>query len=367
MNVLKDVDKNGKDRRWKERKIASQNLAEAYRDVWISDLVAEGWTPDEVDMFLPPEYRYGYYNRYSKADRCADILTFARTDDGRLKLYQAWFCKDRLCSMCNWRRAMKFAVQISEILKTMQTRGIKGKPVFATFTLRNVAGDEISEAISHFSLSFQRLMKYKRVKSYCIGTIRTTEVTYNDKADTWHVHIHCLIWMTSSYYRYGYITQADWRSLWARAARIDYDPWVDVKTVKPRQPTEHDPTGMYKAVLEVCKYPLKPDAYTALTDPPDDETPEQKDGRLRRIRQLRAGLAHKRLISFSGQIKDIRAELQQDDPEDGNLVDTGEDKDDDSQMVDVVVAQWDRTSCNYYTHDETIRRESLPDWHVERG
>ena len=146
-NVLKDTDRNGKDRKWRARKIASQNLAEAYRDVWINDLIQEGWTPEEIDQFIPPEYRYGYFNRSEKTDRCANILTFVRTDEGRLKLYQAWFCRDRLCNMCNWRRAMKFSVQVSELLKAMQDRGIKAKPIFATFTLRNVPGDEIGKAI----------------------------------------------------------------------------------------------------------------------------------------------------------------------------------------------------------------------------
>ena len=366
-NILKDTDRNGKDRKWRARKIASQNLAEAYRDVWINDLIEEGWTPDEIDQFIPREYRFGYFNRSEKTDRCADILTFVRTEEGRLKLYQAWFCRDRLCNMCNWCRSMKFAVQVSELLKTMQDRGIKAKPIFATFTLRNVPGDEISKAISHFSLSFQRIMKYKRCKAYCIGTIRTTEITYSADADTWHVHIHCLIWMTPGYFRHGYITQKEWRALWAKAARIDYDPWVDVKTVKPRKPTENDPTGMYKAVLEVCKYPIKPDAYTALTDPPEGETPEAKEDRLRRIRQLRDGLAHKRLISFSGVLKQLRAELQLDDPEDGDLIQTGEDQEDQSPVVDVVVAQWDRTRRNYYTHDEQMKREHMVDWHTEKG
>ncbi|EWK77635.1 protein rep, partial [Staphylococcus aureus] len=29
------------------------------------------------------------------------------TDEGYLKLHKTWFCKSKLCPVCNWRRAMK--------------------------------------------------------------------------------------------------------------------------------------------------------------------------------------------------------------------------------------------------------------------
>lgn len=365
-NILEDKSKSGKDRHWRERKIASQNLAEAYRDVWYRDLYEQGWTDDEISQFLPEEYRQGYWKYYRKTDKCGNILTFVRLADGRLKLYQAWFCKDRICALCNWRRALKFSVQVSQLLKALQARNIEGWPIMSTHTLKNVPGDLISDTISHISRSFTKLMQYKAFAPYVIGTIRTVELTYNAETDTWHIHIHCLIWMTYAYYKIGYVDQKEWRRLWAKAAKLDYDPWVHVQTVKARKPSPNDPTGLYKAVLEVCKYPVKPDAYIKLTDPPANETPEEKDKRLKRIKELRDGLRNKRLISFSGLLKKLRAELQLDDIEDGDLVQTGEDEDKD-EVVNVIVAEWDKERRNYYTHAEQMKKEYLPDWHVERG
>ncbi|MDQ6222640.1 protein rep, partial [Staphylococcus epidermidis] len=39
---------------------------------------------------------------------CAEILEYKQNrETGERKLYRVWFCKSRLCPMCNWRRAMK--------------------------------------------------------------------------------------------------------------------------------------------------------------------------------------------------------------------------------------------------------------------
>lgn len=48
-----------------------------------------------------------------KAERmydCENYLVF-KMKDGRLKLYQAYFCKTRLWPLCNWRRSLKIAFQ----------------------------------------------------------------------------------------------------------------------------------------------------------------------------------------------------------------------------------------------------------------
>src|SRR5699024_12636872 len=52
---------------------------------------------------------------FKKAERvkdCAEILEYKQNrETGERKLYRVWFCKSRLCPMCNWRRAMKHGIQ----------------------------------------------------------------------------------------------------------------------------------------------------------------------------------------------------------------------------------------------------------------
>ncbi|MEY8735809.1 protein rep [Lactobacillus sp. AN1001] len=39
--------------------------------------------------------------------KCAEVLSYQIDENGQLKLYQVWFCKSRLCPICNWRRTIK--------------------------------------------------------------------------------------------------------------------------------------------------------------------------------------------------------------------------------------------------------------------
>ncbi|CYH45314.1 replication protein [Streptococcus pneumoniae] len=66
--ILLDKNKRGKDRNWRGRKLLSLKLADIFKE-------------------------------------------FIRREDGSLRLYQAYFCKNKLCPMCNWRRSMKYSYQ----------------------------------------------------------------------------------------------------------------------------------------------------------------------------------------------------------------------------------------------------------------
>lgn len=370
--ILRDSDKNGKDRKWKERKRQSIKLSEMFEVCFYDTLMTDGYSREDIAGMLT-EYRDWIDNTYLKkrdaTSRCGDILEFVRTEEGKLKLYQAWFCKDRLCPMCNWRRAMKFSVQIAQILGEINRQGIKGRPLFLTLTMRNVPGEEIGQSFSEFAVSFNRLMKYKAVKNYCIGAIRTSEITYNKNRDDYNTHIHCLLWMSTSYFSVpgAYMAQEKWTELWKKAARLDYTPVVNVKAIKPKTPTETDPTGLFAAVLEVSKYPIKPDAFKDLVDESEvwGETIECKRARARRIEELEKGMKYKRLISFFGIFKRIRAELKQDDIEDGDLINA----EGDTETGDVVTVErymYDRIKRDYiYSGSDDIKNEHNKDWHTK--
>nr|WP_279018049.1 protein rep [Staphylococcus schleiferi] len=46
-----------------------------------------------------------------------NVLEFKPTEDGYLKLYKTWFCKSKLCPVCNWRRAMKNSYQAKRVIE----------------------------------------------------------------------------------------------------------------------------------------------------------------------------------------------------------------------------------------------------------
>src|SRR5690625_5917712 len=98
---------------------------------------------------------------FKKAERvkdCAEVLEYKVSyETGEKTLYRVWFCKSRLCPMCNWRRAMKHGIQSQKVVAEV----IKQKPtvrwLFLTLTVRNVYdGDRKSTRLnsSHVAISY---------------------------------------------------------------------------------------------------------------------------------------------------------------------------------------------------------------------
>lgn len=309
--VLVDLDANGRDRGWARRKVDNLSLSYALYVSQIGMLMDEGLTFEEAARHANEYAEFMWLCRKSDTvSKCGQRLEFAKMEDGSTRLYRTYFCKDRLCPICTWRRALKLTAEIGAILKEMQQMGVKGCPIFITFTMKNVDEKSIGKSFSHFAESFHRLIKYKVVKDVCIGAIRSSEITYNIERDDYNTHIHCLLWMKPGYFKGGaYLSQEKWTELWKKAAKLDYTPIVNVKVVKPKEPTEKDPTGLFSAVLEVCKYPIKPDLFKPLFTKVYGESGIDEQKRLRPIRMFELGMRHKRLISFFGIFKEIRNKL----------------------------------------------------------
>lgn len=311
--VLRDIRKNGKEFDWKGRKI--KNLQ--YFDI-LNDL---------------------HFIKAKRVRDCAEVLEFLENEDGTLRLDRVWFCKSKLCPVCNWRRSMKLAYQNAEIITEAMKREPKGRFLFLTLTAKNVYdGQELKERLSEMTKAFNRLFKYKKVDKNLIGFLRTTEITVNPVDNSYNQHFHVLLMVKSTYFKDSdnYITQAEWTKLWQRALQVDYTPIVNIKAVKAKDGTKNDPTN---AILETSKYAVKDSDY--LTD--DDE----KNKRI--VEDLETGLFGKRQLAYGKLFKTIRKELQLDDVEDGDLSKVG---DEDLEKLDEnakrIVAQFDFERKNYY-------------------
>ena len=104
--ILKDKNSKGKDRNWQGRKIINLNLADSYK-------------------------KLNYHsNLVQNVSQCAEVLTFIQSSDGSLRLNQAWFCKNKLCPICNWRRSMKYSWQASKIIEEAIIRESKQNSCF---------------------------------------------------------------------------------------------------------------------------------------------------------------------------------------------------------------------------------------------
>lgn len=301
--ILIDTNSKGKDRNWRGRKIMSLKLA---------------------DIFKELGYRQSLIDRLSS---CGEVLKFIQQDDGSLRLYQAYFCKNKLCPMCNWRRSMKYSYQTSRIVDEAIKQEPKARFLFLTLTVRNVKGEDLNVTLTSLTQSFDRLFRRVKVKKNLLGYLRSVEVTYNEIENTYHPHIHVLMMIRPSYFRSSddYISQKEWGDMWSQSLKVNYFPIVDIRVVKQSY------QGIEKAIVETAKYPVKPMNL--------DVTDKQV------VDDLYQGLYRKRQLGFGGLFKTIKKELELDDIENGDLVHTT----DDGKLSQgtLIVAIWNQDKLNY--------------------
>ena len=133
--IFLDKNENGKDKDWRGRKVLSLKLADIFENLGYKKSLVE------------------------RVQICGDVLRFIRREDGSLKLYQAYFCKNKFCPMCNWRRSMKYSYQISRIVDGAIKQEPKGHFLFLTLTLRNVVGNDLNKTLTLLTQSFDRLFR----------------------------------------------------------------------------------------------------------------------------------------------------------------------------------------------------------------
>ena len=325
--ILQDFDSQGKERDWKGKKERSLLMAEHHAAV------------------------EGLEKKAERMQACGNVLKFKLTDK-RLKLYQAYFCKARLCPMCNWRRSLKIAFQNKKIIAAVNERE-KVRWIFLTLTVRNVEGHELKNTMDQMTQAFNRFTKYARFKKSIRGYFRAMEVTRNwDKESDWygtyHPHFHVLLAVPSDYFGRNYIKHAEWTDMWQRAMKLTYVPIVHVQRVKPKKEVidfveledEVKKTiAEQNAIFEVSKYPVKDtDVIRG-----DRVTPEN----IQTVKDLDKALVYKRLISYGGLLKEIHKELNLDDVEDGNLIHIDNEIDEIANGAMEVMAYWHVGLNNY--------------------
>lgn len=328
--TLEDKSATGKKRDWKGKKLRSSLMASHYEGL---------------------EKRTGapYYGKKAeKVCDCAECLAFRRDKEtGRLRLYQAYFCKVRLCPMCAWRRSLKIACH-NKLIVEEANRQYKPAWIFLTLTVKNVEGDDLKQTITDMMQGFRKLFQYKKVKTGTLGFFRALEITKNHEENTYHPHFHVLIPVKRSYFTgKSYIKQAEWTSLWKRAMKLDYTPIVHVQRVKGKKGIDaeaiekevREAMEEQKAILEISKYPVK--------DTDVIRGNEVTEENLDTVYYLDDALSARRLIGYGGILKDIHKELNLTDAEDGDLVRIEEDDDEVANETFEVMAHWHVGIKNY--------------------
>jgi len=334
---LQDLNSKGKPRPWRERKISSIKVADCFE-------------------------RLGELKRAERIRSCACLLEFiqqtlAGTAESAEKikyiLKKAYFCKERLCSMCNWRRSLRMGYVLSTVLDEVDQRSKNLIPLFLTLTIRNCPADVegLTATLDTVVKGWDRLFKVKKVRGAVKGWFRSLELTYNEKTVEFHPHIHAILLVDKWTYLNGreYIKHPEWRRLWRSALRIDYDPQCRIQTVKNKVDERRDILEVTKDFFKVGKRKDNDGLYAVgeysvkemefLTD--DDKVNDYL------IAVLSQSLRGRRLYAFGGIMKQVASELKMLDKEGKeNLIQIGDTiRDDVAQLL--VKFRWQLNTSNY--------------------
>jgi plasmid rolling circle replication initiator protein Rep len=182
------------------------------------------------------------YDRYAeRIGECSQLLTYAlkATDDGevKLKLREARFCRVRHCLVCQWRRSLMWRARFFKALPEIQVKYPTGRWIFVTLTVKNCKLSELRATLNWMNAAWKRLIERKVFPA--LGFVKSVEVT-RGVGGTAHPHFHCLMLVPAGYFKRGYISHANWTSLWQSCLKTDYPPILDVRVVKTSKGTSND-------------------------------------------------------------------------------------------------------------------------------
>ena len=306
IQILQDK-KNGKEQPWRPKKVRSLKLADSFK-------------------------RLGNDKKSSRVRFCGDTLAFAEIiATGERKLHDANFCRERLCPMCAWRRSKKVFYQVSHVMDKIQAENSSLVPIFLTLTLQNCSGKELSLTLDTIFSGWYHLTNHRKFKRIVQGWFRALEITYNQKGDTFHPHVHAILLVDKSYFKSkDYMETTEWVKMWRTALKLDYDPICDVRKVRGNRS---------KAVAEIAKYTLKDTEY--ISD--DNELTDKL------VRILGDAMKGRRLFAFGGLMKKAAKELgiKSTDVGEGDLINV--DGQELRQDVDYIlrVYRWSMGLANY--------------------
>lgn len=266
---LSDVSE--RDRPWDTHRFESELVTDLYQLSTKNEVDTSSFTGYQSSEVVSSSARYA-----ERIEKCSRCLEFAlKSDDSgeiKFKLQTAEFCRVRHCPICQWRRSLMWRARFLQAVPKILEVYPKHSFIFLTLTIRNCDLVELRETVQLMNKAWGRLADLKCFPAD--GFVRSLEVTRNPETDQAHPHFHALLMVPDSYFKSrGYLSQKRWRELWQRSLRIDYDPRVDVKKVRPDfkgTPAKFydgdtqfvsggaETIGLHKALCETLKYSVKP-------------------------------------------------------------------------------------------------------------
>ncbi len=254
-----------------------------------------------------------YSEKAARMRECGEYLEFAcyrigDSEEVERRLVRCSWCRVRLCFLCERARSRKRCIQLIQLTDAWMRKRPKHQALLGTFTKQSVPDDELSVALDNYMESWRRMTRSTRFKRAVVAWYRTIETTRNAETTLWHVHMHVLLFVGPAYFRKSsrlYIDQkkGEWTALWRKAARLDYDPVVDVRALDGVGGGPLGDIGR-KSLAEVTKYVTEP---SDLVEFDENGEPLPVDPQV--LKTLCDALHGRRLTGMSGALREVSREL----------------------------------------------------------
>ena len=229
---------------------------------------------------------FDYEEQPTKSFQIASCMNYWDTkvyhENKKIELLRTFRCKDKFCTNCKRVRVSELLTQfiphfteLSEIYKAM----------LLTITVPNVPGEQLRQEIGKMFEKYRRFQRlfagklehkesYKDRQYDFVGAIRSLEVTYNKRENTFHPHLHILLFIndrapaafwsktiTGEYCnvkrQHNMISPADEeiRTLWTRLYK-DIDRRTQ-NVITDNYICDIRPINGIQGILEVLKYSFK--------------------------------------------------------------------------------------------------------------
>ena len=226
-----------------ERKLQADKIATLYKEIGYDSYANRIRECARYVRFVQKSFWVAEYNDYREVIGADEVKTFRLTD--------AVFCRVRLCPICQWRKSKRWQALALRNYPLIKKRYPNYRWLFLTLTIKTCKLSRLHSTIKRLNKSFLKWVKWKSFPAE--GWIKSLEVTLSENDSTrCHPHFHVLLMVPNSYFSNPqmYLTQLDWANAWGKAAKLSYDPIVDIRAVKQGKEKEIIP--------ELLKYGVKP-------------------------------------------------------------------------------------------------------------
>ena len=217
-------------------------------------------------------------SHYLKATQCCNV---GAVQDKKLFMF---YCKSRVCQVCNRNRSGRL---MNQYMKTLEQRQMR----FVTLTIPNVDEERLADSVAQMKHAFLRIRRKWAYQGRNLNGLYTTEITYNWKADTYHPHIHALIECTADESLY---IIADWFAYW------------DKRGIKLSRYAQDERPADKGAFSEVFKYAIKFDYGL-----PDENGKIRLKYTAQAVDNILAAIWGKRMVITFGDVRALDEEYQE--------------------------------------------------------